>query len=179
MDRYFDNHGPAGWLGSRRSRAPRIVTRWGLAFGSTPATPAARRGLSLLEVTVAAAMLAVLLTTSGRLVRVLINHQRAVERQAVALQAAQAVLEQATNTAWDELTAESARQMEIPAAIAPVLPGAKLVVAVAEDEDPIVAKRVSVELSWNGAAGKSAGPVRLTAWVYPERPLPQSIEESP
>ena len=132
--------------------------------------PVSRRAMTLLEVTVAAALLAVLLTTSAQLLRALKGQQRAAERRAVALQTVQALSERINNMPWDEVTPEAVRGVEIPSEIAPHLPGAELVVAVVDEQEPIAAKRISMELKWNGPGGQPARPARLTTWVFPEAP---------
>ena len=128
-----------------------------------------RRAFTLLEVIVAAAMLAVLLTTSVQMLRALSIHQRASERRAVALEAAEAVADQVANIPWDQLTAESAKKVTIPKQLDSYLPGAKLSVSLDEEPTPIASRRIHVDLTWNGADGQAVAPVRLTSWVFPER----------
>src|SRR6476659_10959715 len=91
-----------------------------------------RRAFTLLEVTIAAGMLAVLLTTSVQMLRALSIHQRASERRAVALEAVQAVADQVANIPWDQLTAESAKKVTIPKQLAGYLPSAKLTISLDE-----------------------------------------------
>jgi prepilin-type N-terminal cleavage/methylation domain-containing protein len=126
-----------------------------------------RPGLTLVELTIAIAVFSVLLATSMKMIFVTSNQVRANERRNVALQTIQAVSEQIENMPWDQLTAEAASQIATPELAAPYLPGAKLTVVVNEETDP-PAKRVVVEITWNGHGGRRAGPVRLTSWVFPE-----------
>ena len=128
-----------------------------------------RRAFTLLEVIVAAAMLAVLLTTSVQMLRALSIHQRATERRAVGLEAAEAVADQVANIPWDQLTAESAKKVIIPKQLDSYLPGAKLSVSLDEEPTPTASRRIHVDLTWNGADGQAVAPVRLTSWVFPER----------
>jgi type II secretory pathway pseudopilin PulG len=128
-----------------------------------------RRAFTLLEVTIAAGMLAVLLTTSVQMLRALSIHQRASERRAVALEAVQAVADQVANIPWDQLTAESAKKVTIPKQLAGYLPGAKLTVSLDEEPTPTASRRVHIDVTWNGADGQPVAPVRLTSWVFPER----------
>jgi hypothetical protein len=130
-----------------------------------------RPALTLVELTIAIAVFAVLLATSMKMIFVTSNHVRANERRNVALQTAQAVSEQIENMPWDQLTPEAASQIAIPEIAAPYLPGAKLTIVVNEDTDP-PAKRVFVEITWNGHGGQRSGPVRLTSWVFPENVAP-------
>jgi hypothetical protein len=128
---------------------------------------ARRTAISLLEVTAAAAMLAVLMTISTQMLRAVGGQQRAIERRALAMAAVQAVAEQIGNTNWDDLTDETAKEIEIPGPIKPHLPGAHLVVTLHEEQEPTAAKRVTIELEWYGPHGRPAGPLRLTVWAFP------------
>jgi hypothetical protein len=128
-----------------------------------------RRAFTLIEVVIAAGMLAMLLTTSVHMLRALSLHQRASERREVALEAVQAVADQIANIPWDKLTAESAEKVTIPKPLDGYLPGAKLSVSVDEIAAPAASRRVHVDLTWNGADGQPVAPVRLTNWVFPER----------
>ena len=128
-----------------------------------------RRAFTLLEVIVAAAMLAVLLTTSVQMLRALSIHQRASERRAVALEAAEAVADQVANIPWDQLTAESAKKVTIPKPLDDYLLGAKLSVSLDEEAAPTPSRRLHIDLTWNGPDGQAVAPVRLTSWVFPER----------
>ena len=140
-------------------------------------TRAGRRGMSLLEVAVAAALLAVLLSASTQMLRVLSNQQRAAERRVVALQAVQAVAEQIGNLPAEQVTADMARQVAIPEAARSYLPASRVNLVVAEEAEPVAAKRVSIELSWSGPGGQPAAPVRLTTWVFAEPRPPRQRDE--
>jgi len=133
-----------------------------------------RRGITLLEVSVATALLAILLGTTTQFLRVLSTQQRAGERRLVAMQAVQAVAELISNMRADELTADAARQVAVPADAEPYLPGARLDIDVADESLPVAAKRVSIALFWNGPSGQQAGKVVLTTWVFPEIAIPQN-----
>jgi type II secretory pathway pseudopilin PulG len=128
---------------------------------------ARRRAFTVLELTVAAAVLAILFATSMRMIRVVSDEQRASERRNVALQAVQAISEQVGNVPWEQLTAESVEHITIPDQAVPHLPGAKVAIAVNEELEP-AAKRVLVEITWGSGGGKRTAPVRLTSWVFPE-----------
>ena len=140
----------------------------GMRKGSTALMPF---GITLLEVSVAAALLALLLGATGQFLRALSMQQRAAERRVVALQAIQAVAEQIGNVRFEELTTDAARQAAIPAALEPYLPGARLELDVADEAAPAVAKRVSIGLSWNAPGGQRAGQVHVTTWVFPDASL--------
>jgi prepilin-type N-terminal cleavage/methylation domain-containing protein len=129
-------------------------------------------GFTLLELTVAAALVAVFLASSLQMLRVLTENQRSAERRAIAMQAVQAVAEQVGNLPWDQLTTQTAQQAKIPPALKDRLPGAKLTIVVAEELAP-VSKRIAVELSWSDTKGQLRAPARLTSWAFPDEPANQ------
>ena len=131
-------------------------------------TSAQRRGLTIIEVTAAAAMLAVLLACSVQVMRALANQQRAAARRVMALQTVQAVTEELANVPWDQLTPDTASKLTIPEAAKLHLLGAALSATVADDDEPIESKRLSVELRWQTPSGQPSAPLRLTTWVYPD-----------
>lgn len=137
-----------------------------------------KRGITIVEVTAAAAMLAVLLATSAQVMRSLATRQEAAARRAMALQTVEAVLEEFSNRPWDELTAASAGQVTLPEVAKTHLPGASVVATVADVTDPVAAKRLAIELQWNSLHGQPARPVRLTTWVYSDASPPAATDTS-
>jgi hypothetical protein len=123
----------------------------------------------LIEVVIAAGMLAILLATSVQMLRALSLHQRASDRREIALEAVQAVTDQIANIPWDQLTADSAKKVTIPKPLDGYLPGAKLSVSLDNVATPTASRRIHVDLTWNGPDGQPVAPVRLTNWVFPER----------
>jgi hypothetical protein len=125
------------------------------------------RALNVMELTIAIAVLAVLLAAALKMIVSVSQQIRANDRRNVALQSLQAVAEEIENLPWNELTQQTAAQVDIPAAAARYLPDAKLSVSVADETDP-TAKRIRVELTWKGRGNQAAAPVGLTIWVFPE-----------
>jgi prepilin-type N-terminal cleavage/methylation domain-containing protein len=138
------------------------------SYGNSMASAVCRRGFTLLEVVLAAAILAMLLTTSVQMLRALSIHQRGTERREVALEAVQAVADQVANVPWNQLTAESVKKVMIPKPLEGWLPGANLSISLAEEAAPTTSRRIHVEINWNGRDGQAVAPVRLTSWVFPE-----------
>jgi hypothetical protein len=124
-------------------------------------------GLTVIELTISIAILAVLLATSMRMIVVASDHVRANERRVLALQAVQAVSEEIDNIPWEQLNEETAASVRIPDAVASHLPGAKFTATVSDESDP-PAKRVTVEITWNIRNGQPTVPTRLTTWVFPD-----------
>src|SRR3954468_9345997 len=112
-----------------------------------------RRAFTLLEVVIAAGMLAMLLTTSVQMLRALSVYQRGSDRRAVALEAVQAVSDQIANIPWDQLTDESAKKVTIPKQLEVYLRGAKLSVSIEDEPTPTASRRIHVDLTWNGQDG--------------------------
>lgn len=137
---------------------------------TSPVAPP-RSGFTLLELSVAAAVLAVLLATALKVMTATSNHARANERRLIALQTVQAVTEQIGNIPWDRLPTEAANPFPLPESTTAQLPGAELKVAV-HDETAPPAKRITVELTWSANDADRAAPVRLTSWVFPETAPP-------
>ena len=131
------------------------------------------RAFTVLEVTVAAAMLAMLLASAMQMVHVVTVHQRSAVRRMVALQAIQSMSDQIANIPWEKLTTTSATQVGIPKPLEPYLPGAALKITLQDDAAPVNSKRLQVELGWSGRGGQPVAPVRLTTWIYPDQPAPK------
>ncbi len=123
-----------------------------------------RRGLGMIELLMAAILLSTIFAIAVPVLRVALVTNRQNDRQNEALMTASNVLERLTLKPWDEITPDTAADIELPEAISRQLPDAELQVQVEPDGD---AKRISVLLSWQGTGGKPMAPVRLTTWVYP------------
>lgn len=124
-------------------------------------------GFTLLELTVAAALLAAVTTASLQMLRALTDQQRMAERRAIAIQAVQVVSEQTSNLRWEELTQDRAATVTIPRQLESALPGAKLAIDVTELKEPVETKRIQVRLDWVRNNGQPGTPARLTTWVFP------------
>jgi hypothetical protein len=124
-----------------------------------------RRALTIFEVTLAFALLAIVLAASVQMARVVSDHRRANEHKDVALQAAQAISEQVGNIPWDELTDDTASQIAIPGQLASELTNAKCKISLTDESNP-TAKRVLVQISWN--SNGQVPTAQLTSWIYPE-----------
>jgi prepilin-type N-terminal cleavage/methylation domain-containing protein len=129
-----------------------------------------RRGFTLLEVTVAAAMLAMLMGASLQMLRVVSVRQRAADRRTIALEAIQAVSDQVANIPWDNLSIESARRVTIPQPLQTYLPGAILSLSLDDEAAPVPSRRMHVELTWNAPDGQPVAPANLTSWIFPDSP---------
>jgi hypothetical protein len=132
-----------------------------------------RRGITIIEIGAASVMLAILLASTVQVLRALDLRQRAMEERALALQAVQNLAEQIGNLPWEQITQDAVRQLVVPESFAARVPRAEVVAEITDQAEPLVAKRVSVELSWPAPDDQVAKSVRLTSWVFPaQSPLP-------
>jgi len=145
---------------------------------SEPARPRARRpqprprqGSMLIEVTASAAMLATLLVLINQAVVQLHRHTQLVDRHLLAQQTLENSLEDAIRIPWASLTSDTLAELDLPEIARKKLPQAVLSADVteadiSEEGDPVLAKRVTLRLSWRGASGNPRPPLVLTTWVY-------------
>jgi hypothetical protein len=125
-----------------------------------------RSGMLLVEIIAAIAILAVLLTSTVQVMRVMSTQYAAADRRTLALEVVQNIAEQVGNIPWEKLTPEAAGNLTVPDAVKPYLPEAKLATTVTDLQVPVAAKRVLIELTWNAPNGITARPARLTVWSF-------------
>jgi len=125
-----------------------------------------RRGFTLLEVSVAGALLAVatLLAVQTRGVHAAAGRAQSAEQ--IALAEAENLLERLTVWPWDELDSENLQGLTLDDAAAAALSGATLEVTVDPPRGAPPAKRIAVQITYAGAGGPAARSVRLVAWRY-------------
>jgi hypothetical protein len=112
------------------------------------------------EVTVAAALLAVLFSLTGRLiVRVRAAERLTAERE-TALQAVENLMERAAARAT---SGGDVRDL-IKSEVASELPDRQLAIDIG-DADSVGLSPVTIQVTWTDAAGQKASPVSLTAWL--------------
>jgi hypothetical protein len=124
---------------------------------------------TLLELAVAAALIAALLVTTLQMLHALDDFRKNSRRRIYAQQAIAVVSEQVANMPWNDLTTETAQKITIPDRLRPYISGGKLIVEVAEEANP-AAKRVSATMTWEDCKGRATAPIRLTTWVFPPHP---------
>lgn len=127
---------------------------------------ARRRGFTLLEVSVAAAVLVMLMAVTVQMLGWAAGERRAAERRQWALQEATNVLERLTAQSWASLTAEAVASVELSPQARAVLPDAELKIEVTSRPGPPSAKQLVVDVRWQRPAGQSVASVRLSSWVY-------------
>jgi prepilin-type N-terminal cleavage/methylation domain-containing protein len=129
-----------------------------------------RRGISLIELSVATVVLAVAMTVTVQIVAQAIAEHRAADRRVCAIQEAGNVLERLSIQPWDKLTPESLEKLELARRVERLIPGAEVTISMV-DADSGVAKRVTVQVRWTARDARRTAPVRLTTWLYPREDL--------
>ena len=135
-----------------------------------------RRGFTLLEVSVAGVLLAVLMAAAVQMLGWVAAERRALERRQWAMQEAANVMERITARPWESLSPDpdpdpdresgSLASVELSSHARDVLPEAELHVTVADEPEQPDAKRLVVVVRWQRRPGEPAAQVRLTSWVY-------------
>lgn len=126
-----------------------------------------RAGFTLFELTIASILLGTVLMTAIPTLAWINRIGLASERQQVAILGVGNLMERLTARPWDEITAEAMAAVTLPDDLSRQLPGAELRISVATLPEDLSARRLTIELRWEGSsAGTQSPPVRLTAWVY-------------
>lgn len=122
----------------------------------------------LVELVIAAGMLAVILTLTVRVLGQVGQQRRAAERRQRALVEASNTMERITARPYDEMTPQGDGALKISPDTAAALPGAELNVDVRDESvSGGSSRRVAVRLRWKNVAGQWEAPVRLVTWVEP------------
>ncbi len=123
-----------------------------------------REAFSLLELTVVAALLAVLLSIITQTLGALERNMRRTDDRARAVRCVENLMEQFTLGAWDDINDRGIRELVLPEELQQRWPRAKLTGEVVAESEPVAGKRVTLRLDRGTAARNRA--VTLTAWVY-------------
>jgi Tfp pilus assembly protein PilV len=124
-----------------------------------------RRGISLVEVTVAAVVMSALVVMLGQAVGWVAVARRDADRRQVATLEAGNVMEQITANTFDGIDAEVARKVTLSDHAHRLLGDDALKVEVQPIEGEPPAKRITVSVA-HGGADDGPKAIRLTAWVY-------------
>jgi prepilin-type N-terminal cleavage/methylation domain-containing protein len=126
-----------------------------------------RAGFTLFELMIASILLGTVLMTAIPTLGWINRNSLAAERQQVAILGVGNLMERLTARPWDEITAEAMAGVPMPDDLSRQLPGAELRIFVVTPAEDLSARRLTIELRWEGSsAGTQSPPVRLTAWVY-------------
>jgi hypothetical protein len=122
--------------------------------------------MTLLELAVAAAMLATLLAVCVQLLGAMAAQRRAADQRQLALFEVSNVIERAAARAWNDLTPEALAAEKLSPAAIEELPEAELKVEMSIPQSEPNAKRITVSLRWQDRKGNFLPPLKLTTWKY-------------
>lgn len=125
-----------------------------------------RRGISVLEVTLALLVLGVAITGLLQLIATAAAQRRVSETRRLAAQEVANQAERVALLSWDELTAERLAAVQPSELLLASVPSAKLQATVTAEAGPPEAKRVRIEVQWTDATGQSPAPIGLTVWKH-------------
>ena len=131
-----------------------------------------RRGMTLLEVSVALLVLTVAMVALVQLISLSVRQRRMDDQRSLALQELANEAERLAVLPWSELTAERLGSWQPPAEVSAQLPAAKCQVAVQDEAGPPAARRIDLSLGWINSVGESVTPVELTFWRYSPEAMP-------
>lgn len=134
------------------------------------------RGHTIMEATVALAVLAIGMTGAIQCLRLTTQAQRTASDRTFAVQVAENALERVSAVPIDALDAGSFDQQGIEAEVAQALRDGRVTVRVAPLTDDASSRLINVKVQWTRRDGKSAHPVSLSAIVDQESNAAQ-IEE--
>jgi Tfp pilus assembly protein PilE len=126
-----------------------------------------RRGMSLLEMAVAGVLLVVLAAVCVKFFAAAALQRKGMEQRQTALREAGNIMERLFARPYDELTAESAAKITLPAEVVHYLPKAELKIDLAAAGEGSPGKRISIVIRWQDSEGQWVEPARLVAWRHP------------
>jgi hypothetical protein len=126
----------------------------------------ARRGIVLLEMAVAGALLGTLLFVCLQLLAATAAQRRAAEQRQLALFELENAMERVAARPWAELTPETVVAPPLSPSLRDRLPAAELKVEVTPASPEPNAKRIAVSLRWQDRAGQFTEPVRIVTWRW-------------
>jgi Tfp pilus assembly protein PilV len=130
-----------------------------------------RRGSLLPEVLISAAVLAVILSLTVKVLGQVGHQRRAAERRQRALVEVANAMERITAFPYGEVTEAHARDLKVSPESTASLPDAELNVNLRDEtaapDRP--SRRIAVRLRWKNPSGEWEAPVRLVTWIKPSR----------
>ncbi|MGQ9574730.1 MAG: PilW family protein [Thermoguttaceae bacterium] len=126
----------------------------------------ARRGFSLMELLVGAALLGALMAVCLQFFTAMAAQKELLRDRSRAVQLAANLMERLAEWPWDQLTPQHAAQFQQAEKVPEGLPNAQVEARITQLPGQPEAKQVTVLVHWQGRDGAPQGPVRLTAWRY-------------
>ncbi len=125
-----------------------------------------RRGMTMLEILCAGAMLGALLVVCLQLFSAAAGQRRAAQQRQAAIREAANVMERLDGLSFDRLTPEGVGRVQLCDEARQALPGAELEIQLSTPAGEPEARRITVLLRWQDRTGRPLRPVRLVAWRY-------------
>jgi len=125
-----------------------------------------RRGILILEVVVACALLATLLVLINQVIVRIHAQARMVDQRIAAQQLLENAMEEIVSREWDDLKTENLEELRVPESVTQKLPDVTMTGTIKEYLEPVQAKKITLQLSWVQGHGRQIRPVNLTTWVY-------------
>ena len=142
-------------------------------IANSPSRGRSNRGFGLIELSIAAVMLAAAMVATVQVVSWVALDRRAVERRERAVVEASNILERITARPWDELETEKLATIMLAEPTAACLPGGSLDIKASTIEGPPARKKLAIEIRWRDRSGRTESPVRIVTWVYRRGELPR------
>jgi len=119
----------------------------------------------MIELCVAAAMLAAALSVVVTMLGAVARQRRAAELHGRALEEADNLLERLTAEPWEAITPERITELGFAAKIADALPEGELRIDMTSPGGAPATRRIDLTVGWRAAVGQSVHRLRLTTWV--------------
>lgn len=130
--------------------------------------PGDRRGATVSEAIVGMVIAIAVLAAVTQLLALASHQQRIAAQRAVAVREAGNLMEDLMSRPWADVTAEKTAVIALSDSCRETLPGGRLQVSVASEDQP-AAKRIGIRIDWQNPSGQRGEPVRLSAWRYPDQ----------
>ena len=127
-----------------------------------------RRGMTILELVIAGALLGTLLIVSLKMIGAVGDWRREADRRQLALFEVANLMERVAARPWSELTPEADDDVRLSDNIRQRLPGAELKIEVSDSppERKPTSKRIAVSIRWRDRAGRMLPLVSITTWRF-------------
>lgn len=125
-----------------------------------------RRGIGVMELVVAVALLGTLLTVCLQLLAATAGQRRAADQRQLAVIEVGNIMERLASRPWTELTSEAVADQTISPSVVKRLPNAELKIEVTTPSAEPNAKRVVVSLRWQDDANQLVKPIKIATWRW-------------
>lgn len=127
-----------------------------------------RPGTTLIELTAAAAILAVLIVVCSQMLSRTIAQQQAIAHRRAALQLASNAMERVQALAWNELTSAGTEPIAQAVVTQGKLRKSRIEIEIVQSEAAPTARRIVVTVFWTERSDQVERKQKLTAWRFAE-----------